>query len=176
MRLLWDDWWPACRTGPSGHRPDTPFPRVIIDLPNSGGFGEWSHCRGGCAEYGGLTRWLAQRAAENSPARQCWVGIGGGPSPVRDDRNIAPTLLSSLTGVSGSPAANPALKCWAVFSRPCGTAPTRADRCKQSRCTPSTQSELSQSSQPCTTAPSLARIFHTRFVAQASEPAVSRVS
>ena len=31
---------------------------------------------------------LAQRAAENSPALQCWVEGGGDPSPVRDDRSV----------------------------------------------------------------------------------------
>ena len=45
-------------------------------------------------------------------------------------------LASSLKGLSGSPAAHPALKCWAIFGRPCGTAPTRTDRCKKLRCAP----------------------------------------
>ena len=41
---------------------------------------------------------------------------------------------SSLPGLSSSPAANPALKCWAIFGRPCGTEPTRTDRCQKLRC------------------------------------------
>ena len=77
---------------------------------------------------------LAQRTADNSPALQCWVGCGGELSPVRDDRNGSPTPLSSLTGLSDSPTAHPALKCWAIVDRPCGTAARPTDRCKILRC------------------------------------------
>ena len=71
----------------------------------------------------------AQRAKENSPALQCWVRVGEEPSPVGDERKVAPTPLSSLTGLSGSTTANPALRCWAIFGRPCGTVPTESSRC-----------------------------------------------
>ncbi len=71
----------------------------------------------------------AQRAKENSPALECWVRAGEEPSPGRDERNFAPTPLSSLTGLSDSTTANPALKCWAIFGRSCGTPPTQSSRC-----------------------------------------------
>ena len=118
---------------------------------------------------------LAPRAADNSPALQCWAGRGGelraclktrpvrvpglqrtgcsanscrpraltrrsprvfkhALSPGRDGRNVAPTPRSSLPGLSDSPTAHPALKCWAIFGRPCGTAFTRTDCCKKLRC------------------------------------------
>ena len=41
---------------------------------------------------------------------------------------VAPTPLSSLTGLAGSTATNSALKCWAIFGRPCGTVPTGSSR------------------------------------------------
>ena len=75
----------------------------------------------------------AQRATDNSPALECWVSVGGEPSPVRDERAVLATLLSSLTGLSGLPIANPALKGWAIFGWPCGPR------------TPLTHSPLSQS-------------------------------
>ena len=76
----------------------------------------------------------AQRAKDNSPALQCWVRVRGIPSPGRDDRNVAPIALSSLTGLTGFRTVHPALKCWAIFSRPCGPVPPRTDRCRELRC------------------------------------------
>ena len=75
----------------------------------------------------------ARRAAENSPALKCWASVAGEPSPGRDERNSVLTLLSSLTGLCGSQAANPALKCGAIFNRPNGPTPPPTGRCKKWR-------------------------------------------
>ena len=89
-----------------------------------------------CATYHPVTSGLgtgvprtspAQRAKENSPALQCWVLAQSIPSPVRDDRSVGTTPLSSLSGLGLLPAANPALKCWAIFGRPCGTGGSEHD-------------------------------------------------
>ena len=72
-----------------------------------------------------IFRWrpqAARRAEENSPALQCWVWIAGEASPGRDDRSVGKsTLLSSLAGLFAVGTSYPALKCWAILGRPCGT-------------------------------------------------------
>ena len=61
---------------------------------------------------------------ENSPALQCWVSDGGrtksrqGRTALPADDSAVPAGLVRLT------AAHPALKCWAILSRPSGTART----------------------------------------------------
>ena len=51
---------------------------------------------------------------------------GSGASPGRDERNVARfTPLSSLAGLFAATLASPALKRWAIFGRPCGTAAAR---------------------------------------------------
>ena len=71
---------------------------------------------------------------ENSPALQCWVSDGGRtksrqgrPTPRANDSVVPAGLADGI-------AAYPALKCWAILSRPCGTAKTVPHRCKKLSC------------------------------------------
>ncbi len=83
----------------------------------------------GRARTGGRPDGRRQHPSTSRPGRG-----GSKPSPGRDDRNPAPTLLSSLPGLSGFPAPNPALKCWAILGRPYGTAAKRTHRCEELNC------------------------------------------
>ena len=86
---------------------------------------DWAHL----SFWQGRGTVLAVPAGRPRIAQHLSAGSASGPmpSPVRDERNRAPSPpLSSLTGLSGSPVANPALKCWAIFGRPCGTLGARA--------------------------------------------------
>src|SRR5271156_178972 len=84
--------------------------------------------------------------AESSPARECWVSmcrrvvpqgrlkvtqdmglgwlrrIADDPSPRWREPRTAPGLILTRPGGTGLAGhVHPALTCWAIFSRPCGT-------------------------------------------------------
>ena len=62
---------------------------------------------------------------ENSPALECWVRGDSTRKSRRDDRvsgKLGRLGLPSLSGLGASPSPDPALKCWAIFKCPCGTA------------------------------------------------------
>ena len=67
---------------------------------------------------------------ENSPALQCWVSDGGSTKS-RQGRPTQPADASVVpAGLAGDITASPALKCWAILSRPSGTARTVPRHCK----------------------------------------------
>ena len=73
---------------------------------------------------------------ENSPALQCWVSDGG-RTKSRQGRPPQPAADSAVpAGRARLIAAHPALKCWAILSRPSGTARTVRRHCNKLRCAP----------------------------------------
>ena len=62
----------------------------------------------------------------------CAVGEPG--SPGRDDRDSVLSPLSSLPGLATLTASNPALKCWAILGRPCGTVGIHLAHCQKLGC------------------------------------------
>ncbi len=105
-------------TAPPG-RPHNPAARWGQTRPTGEGFFFVSPC--GCCDRPGGT-------FDNSPALECWVG-GRESSKSRQGR---PRRGGGVSVVPGGtwliPTPDPALKCWAIFGRPCGTAPTRTHR------------------------------------------------
>ena len=80
---------------------------------------------GGAAQFFAATRHGFGRpggTTENSPALECWVRGDATHKSRRDDRVIGKLGRPSLAGLGSSPIADPALKCWAIFTCPCGTA------------------------------------------------------
>ena len=86
-------------------------------LPSRGASQFLAAMRHGFGRPGGTT--------ENSPALECWVRGAPTRKSRRDDRVSGKLGRPSLSGLGSSPIADPALKCWAIAGRPCGTTPRR---------------------------------------------------
>ena len=91
---------------------------------------------GGAAHFLKADDSPCQPSGRKTIAQHLSAGSAAEPNlvPAGTKEAARPRLPSSLPGLSGTPAANPALKCWAIFGRLWGTAPTRTDRGKKLRC------------------------------------------